>query len=156
MKRTKVLKYGMIPVAVIAAGCIGYFVMAEANSGGTFQSKATATPKGPFTYDAYAAVLKRHVNKEGLVDYEGLKAEPDKLEMFLAQIAQLDCKVFDAWPEQKQIAFWINAYNALTLKVIVQHYPIKARLTTGLVYPANSIRQIPGVWDKKKWVVMGR
>ena len=54
------------------------------------------------------------------------------------------------------MAFWINVYNALTLKAIVDHYPIQSSFLKSFVYPRNSIRQIPGVWDKLTFSVMGR
>jgi hypothetical protein len=52
------------------------------------------------------------------------------------------------------MAFWINAYNLLTLRAIVDHYPIRgSRFSLG---PRNSIRQIDGVWTTLRWRVAGR
>ena len=53
------------------------------------------------------------------------------------------------------IAFWINAYNSLTLVAIIDHYPIKPTVVRSLVVPQNSILQIPGVWTKLKFPMMG-
>ncbi|MCP4452905.1 MAG: DUF547 domain-containing protein, partial [Planctomycetes bacterium] len=53
-------------------------------------------------------------------------------------------------------AFWINAYNALTLKAVLDHYPIKSSFFRSLTYPKNSIRQIAGVWNKLKFTVHNR
>lgn len=52
------------------------------------------------------------------------------------------------------MAFWINAYNALTLRVIVDHYPIRSGFFT--LQPRNSIRQIDGVWTELRWKAAGR
>jgi hypothetical protein len=60
------------------------------------------------------------------------------------------------WPEADPIAFWINAYNALTLKTIIDHYPIQSSWWTSRFYPKNRIRQIDGVWDKLKFGVIGK
>jgi hypothetical protein len=55
-----------------------------------------------------------------------------------------------------RLAFWINAYNALTLTAIVNYYPIQPVLPEPSPIPSNSIRQIPGVWDKLQFKVIGR
>jgi hypothetical protein len=52
------------------------------------------------------------------------------------------------------MAFWINAYNAFTLRAVVDHYPIQSRWLT--LHPRNSIRQIDGVWTDLKWMAAGR
>lgn len=108
-----------------------------------------------FTYDGYAAVLASYVDDHGLAMYGELKAHPEKLNAFRVQVQGLDGKVYDGWAEKAKIAFWINAYNALTLKVIIDHYPIEASWKKALLYPRNSIRQISGVWDKLEFTVMG-
>jgi hypothetical protein len=72
-------------------------------------------------------------------------------------LAGLDPKSYQAWGDPEKIALWVNAYNALTLKTIVDHYPIKkGGLLSGLRFPESSIRQIPGVWDKTRHPVMGK
>jgi hypothetical protein len=48
-----------------------------------------------------------------------------------------------------------KAYNALTLKAIIRNYPIRASLFRSVVFPENSIRQIPGVWNRLQFMVMG-
>lgn len=113
-------------------------------------------PEGAFNFESYAAVLERFVDDEGMVDYEGLKADGGALADLLEAMAALDRGTFDLWSDDAKVAFWINAYNALTLDAIIDHYPIKASFVRSLRYPKNSIRQIPGVWDKLEWTVMGR
>jgi len=108
-----------------------------------------------FTYEGYAEALASYVDDRGMVNYEELKAHPEKLTAFLEQVGRLDGKVYDGWAEKAKIAFWINMYNALTLEAIIDHYPIEASWKKSLLYPKNSIRQISGVWDKLKFTVMG-
>ncbi|NIA21298.1 MAG: DUF547 domain-containing protein [Anaerolineaceae bacterium] len=109
-----------------------------------------------FSYGDYAAVLKACVDDNGLVNYGKLKADHKHLNSFAVALARLDRGLYDKWSDPGKIAFWINAYNALTLLAIVEHYPIKSSVPASLVYPRNSIRQIPGVWDKLQFVVMDR
>ena len=68
----------------------------------------------------FTEVLAAHV-RSGLVDYVALKTEP-RLDRYLAQ---LDATDPDSLPtEAEQLAFWINAYNAYTLKLVADHYPV--------------------------------
>ncbi len=106
------------------------------------------------SYQTYADVLKAYVNARGRVNYKGLKANRRKLDLFMAEVGRLSPKTVAAWPAKKKIAFWINVYNARTLQAIIDHYPIKASWSRRLLYPKNSIRQIPGVWDGMKFRVM--
>jgi Protein of unknown function, DUF547 len=92
---------------------------------------------------SYAAILTAHVDAKGNVDYPGLRKAPARLDAYLDNVARLDRAVFDAWSKEARIAFLVNAYNAITLKSIIAHAPVK------------SIRDIEGVWKKKKWAVLG-
>jgi hypothetical protein len=111
---------------------------------------------GPvFDYDDYAAVLPRYVNEQGLVNYAALKADRNKLDAFASALAGLDPSTYESWAEGEKIAFWINAYNGLTLELIVNHYPIDSSFFKSMVLPKNSIMQIPGRWKKITFEVMG-
>ena len=57
------------------------------------------------------------------------------------------------WSREQQMAFWVNAYNAFVLQTVVDNYPIRGRASN---YPSNSVRQIPGVFDKTPRTVAGR
>jgi len=115
----------------------------------------TALVPGEFSYEPYAAALMAHVDDQGGVDYHGLKAKSSDLDVFLGTLTSLKPEVYESWPDEGKVAFWINAYNSLTLKAIIDHYPIKASLAKSLLYPKNSIRQISGVWDDLEFTVMG-
>lgn len=105
----------------------------------------------------YADVLSAYVDDEGMVCYRGLQSNRAPLDRYVASMARLDPKVYGAWNDKQKIAFWINAYNSLTLRVIIDHYPIKSGgFLSGMRFPKNSIRQISGVWDKIEYAVMGR
>jgi hypothetical protein len=111
---------------------------------------------GTLSFDDYGAALQEFVNQKGMVNYRGLKANPQKLQEFLQALAQVRPEDYQGWQAPQKIAFWINAYNALTLKAIIDHYPIKASWFRSLKFPSNSIRQIPGVWTDLRFSVMGR
>jgi hypothetical protein len=115
----------------------------------------TALGAAELSYDAYGKCLKAYVDDRGLVDYQGLKENSKALEDFVSTVSRLDRRVYEGWSEKEKIAFWINVYNALTLKTITDRYPIQASFLGSFVYPGNSIRQIPGVWDRLTFSVMG-
>lgn len=108
-----------------------------------------------FSYSMYAKVLDGFVDGSGRVDYNRLKIERQNLDAFIRILADVHPVDFGTWSDEAQIAFWVNAYNALTLKVIIDNYPIKSSFLRSLSYPKNSIRQIGGVWDKITFSVMG-
>lgn len=141
-------------------------VTPKANPGGNEQGPSShAKPTevatsgerlGKIDYAEYAAVLAKYVNDRGMVKYSELKMHRAKLDAFVAMLGNLDPATYNALSENGKIAFWINAYNAFTLKAIIDHYPIHSSFLTSLRYPKNSIRQISGVWNGLKFTVMGK
>jgi hypothetical protein len=120
-----------------------------------FPTIGTASTGESFIYSLYAKVLDGFVDGFGRVDYYRLKVDRQDLDSFIRTLADIEPVDFETWPEREQIAFWLNAYNALTLKVIIDNYPIKSSFFRSLAHPKNSIRQIGGVWDKITFLVMG-
>ncbi len=127
--------------------CLGFLLLA----GGSLSAQS-----GILDIQAYQRVLMSRVDNEGQVDYRNLKAEPQNLTAFLDSVAALSPLTYEAWLDPEKIAFWINVYNACTLKVIVDHYPIRSSFLSSLRFPKNSIRQISGVWNKLPFSVMGQ
>lgn len=130
--------------------CVCTAVLVTVTTGAAAGSPASKTPP---VYDDYRAVLMGFVDANGLVDYAGLREQRSYLDDFVVYLQQVSPKTYAAWPESDQIAFWINAYNALTLRAIIDHFPINPERLNGS-YPRNSIRQIPGVWEVARVQVM--
>lgn len=82
------------------------------------------------THKLYGEVLSLYV-KDGLVDYTGLKSDPGGLEAYLESTAKVTRQDFEGWPEDEQLAFLLNLYNARTLGLIVENYPVKSIRDTG-------------------------
>lgn len=89
-----------------------------------FASRAAAAEFDQ-SHALFDAVLKQHV-KNARVDYAALKSHPQDLNRYLGQVAAVSKAEFKKWTESEQIAFLSNAYNAYTLKLIVDHYPLKS------------------------------
>jgi Protein of unknown function, DUF547 len=85
-------------------------------------------PSGePFdlSHAALDAILSARV-REGQVDYAGLAEDRDALDAYLAEVAAVARGTFDAWTEGDRLAFLINAYNACTLQLILDHWPVES------------------------------
>ncbi len=91
-------------------------------------------------YIAYSEMLNRYLS-DGRVDYQGLKDNRAALDSLVKRWGKVD---LDDVSENHKLAFYINAYNILTLRSVIDAYPVK------------SIKDINGVWDKKKWLVSGQ
>lgn len=108
------------------------------------------------SHSAYDSLLKKYVH-DANVDYQGFINSGEEFNTYLKQLGSVNEKVFDNWSKEEKLTFWINAYNAFTIKAIIDHYPIKKKLSlASLIYPESSIRQIDGVWDKLKFQAAGK
>jgi hypothetical protein len=108
----------MITLAVIANGPTG---------------PAAAGPVAD--HDLFADLLAAHV-REGRVDYAGFKADEAVLDRYLKTLAEADPQ---SLPRNAQFAFYINAYNAWTVKLILGGWP-----------GVKSIKDL-GSWFQSPW-----
>jgi hypothetical protein len=91
--------------------------------------------------------------RDGLVYYRALKSERARLDRYIAALGATGVDTVNGWPPNRQLAFWINAYNAFVLQTVIDHYPIRGRAPD---YPAVSIRQIPGAFERRRHRAGGR
>jgi hypothetical protein len=96
------------------------------------------------SYAAWDGILKKHVRRDGMVDYAGLRSN-EALTTFLDAVANVAAEEVAGWTRSQKIAFYCNAYNAYTFKTILDAWPV------------SSIRDIePDAWETSKWQVAGR
>jgi len=95
----------------------------------------------------FDGVLKQYV-KNARVDYAALKAHPQDLNRYLDQVAAVSKAEFKKWSEPQQIAFLSNAYNAYTLRLIIDNYPLKSIKDIGNVFK--------GPWDQPMVKLFGQ
>jgi hypothetical protein len=81
-----------------------------------------------FDYSGYARVLEQVVTPEGRVRYAALKENPAELKAFVAQLAAISPENRpERFPTRSaQMAYWINAYNALVLDEVTTNYPVES------------------------------
>jgi hypothetical protein len=97
------------------------------------------------------AILDLYV-RDGLVYYAALKGERARLDRYAASL-NVAAATYEGWSRDEKAAFWVNAYNTFVLRTVVNSYPIRGRSKQ---YPANSIRQIPGAFERLTHRAAGR
>lgn len=119
-----------------------------------FSSCLTGVPKGnkkAITNDEWTVLLKKHVNDAGMVDYKGFIKDSNNLNKYLAKISEN--APASSWSNDEKFAYWINAYNAYTVKLIVDNYPVKSIKDLA---PKNAVIFINTAWDKKFFSIGGK
>ena len=85
-------------------------------------------------------LLSKYVSKDGKVNYKGFKKDEKALQKYLEVLQKSTPS--ESWTKSEKLAFWINAYNAFTVQLILDHYPVK------------SIKDIKNPWGKE-FIVIG-
>src|SRR5687768_7843799 len=101
-------------------------------------------PNADPRHKQYDVLLDTNV-RDGLVYYRAVQAQRGMLARYIASL-DLAPAAFSALSREDQMALLINAYNAIALHSAAQQYPIQGRASA---YPAKSIRQISGVYERK-------
>ena len=98
-----------------------------------------------FSHDLFDEVLQEHVDENGRVNYTKLKANPEKFEAYLDLLAVT--KPTEEWSYNAQLAFWINAYNAVVIKGVIDRYPITS---------VKKVKWFNGFFSRLKFQVAGQ
>lgn len=132
--------------------CIGFVVgVCILNMAVSFAGTA-----GEVDHSGYDAFLKEYT-RDGLVDYGAVKDNMKVLEDYLGTLGDSSAVYYDAWSREARMAFWINAYNAVTIYAVAKTYPIEPdSLGLDKRFPANSIMQIDGFLDTAYVHLAGR
>ncbi len=102
-------------------------------------------------HNIWSFLLGQHVNEAGLVDYVGMEGDRDQLESYLELLDEMPPQL--SWTEEEVMAYWVNAYNAFTVKLILDNYPVASIMDldnpftedfitiNGVSYSLNQIEQ---------------
>ena len=74
--------------------------------------------------EIFNQLLKKYVAENGKVDYKGFIKDSTELNKYLRQLSSNPPQ--PTWTNNDQLAYWINAYNAYTIQLIIRHYPLKS------------------------------
>lgn len=111
----------------------------------------TANSQNKPSHELFDKLLKRNVSPRGDVNYKGFIKDTVALNQYLNLLSKTppDEKT---WTREEQMAYWINAYNAFTIKLITKYYPVKS------IKDIGSKIQIPFIntpWDIK-FILIGK
>lgn len=84
----------------------------------------TVVASKPTNHDIWSNLLANHVTEDGKVNYKGFITDKAKLNEYLNLLANSTPE--ESWGKDNIMVFWINAYNAFTIKLIVDNYPLKS------------------------------
>jgi len=77
------------------------------------------------THAAWTRILERHVQDDRF-DYEALVLERGPLDEYLLSLRGVQAADFAQWEREQRQAFWINAYNAFTVELVLSRYPVRS------------------------------
>jgi hypothetical protein len=90
-----------------------------------------------FNHSGWDQLLKKHVTIDGRVNYEGFRNDKGILRNYIASLgANMPTEI---WSKEDKLAYWMNAYNAMTVDLIVRNLPLK------------SIKDIDKPWNQRLW-----
>lgn len=99
-------------------------------------------------HPVWSDVLSNHVTN-GFVVYADLKRHPEALESYLSSLSGVSEEGFKAWTRNDQLAFFINAYNATTVKLIVDHYPVSGIRKIGGLIQGPWKQEVVRLWGRR-------
>lgn len=105
---------------------------------------AYSQSKAP-SHDTWNALLKKNVSVDGKVNYKSFIKDSVQLNKYLSTLSE-NIPDEKKWTANEQKAYWINAYNAFTVKLVLKSYPVKS------IKDVGAKMQIPFVntpWDIK-------
>ena len=103
----------------------------------TFENETTLKTSEAFNHSIFNSLLQKHVSNAGNVNYKNIKAERSILTNYIKSLGEN--MPTNNWSKENKLAYWINAYNAMTIDLILRHYPIK------------SIKDIKDPWKQRYW-----
>jgi hypothetical protein len=113
-----------------------------------FAAAVAFAQKAP-SHKEWDKLLKKHVDASGMVNYKGFKSDKAALDAYLKILSDNAPK--SSWSKNDEKAFWINAYNAYTVSLIVSKYPVKSiKDLGGKIYKVNT------PWDIKFITIGGK
>lgn len=104
------------------------------------------------THETWSKALKQNtkeVDGQVLVNYKKIKKHPEQLLAYLDELESVTKDVFAKFSKKQKLAFWINAYNAYTIQLIIKNYPIKSIKDIGSIFSSAWSKDFINLLGKK-------
>jgi len=154
-------KYWKIALPIILLGAGYFYFFIDVNKFGLGVLTTLKTIKGESVnldamkhadeshdHSVWDGLLQKHVSDKGSVDYEGFIKDHDLLIQYLDHLSIGSPN--PAKSQEEHLAYWINAYNAFTVKLIIDHWPLKSIKDIG-----GNIPMIDSPWSIKFFKIGG-
>jgi hypothetical protein len=125
--------------------CLSFCLVLACDSAPVFSQNGEA-----ITHDIWNELLVRNVDSLGQVNYTGFIRDKDSLQDYLDLLSANPAN--SAWTKDAQLAYWINVYNAFTVKLIIDNYPLESIKD---LHPTLKIPGLRTVWHKKFFEIGG-
>ncbi len=125
-----------------------FFLMSFACASSNLGQKGTTPP----SHEQFDKLLKKHVSKDGKVDYKGFISDKKEFQKYLDLLSN-NAPDKAKWSKDEQLAYWINVYNAFTIKLIIDNYPVNSIQD---LHPKVKIPLVNTVWHKKFFKIGGQ
>ncbi|MDN5201993.1 DUF547 domain-containing protein [Fulvivirgaceae bacterium BMA10] len=113
--------------------------------------EAPASGSSHVDHHLWNKLLAKHVSKSGEVNYKSFLKDRGQLQQYLSTLSH-HAPDPETWTREQQLAYWINAYNAFTVELILDNYPLKS-ITE--LHPKLYVPGINTVWHKKFFEIGG-
>ena len=137
IQQNNIFIIGLLGIAMIYIGCtscakmnindIGLKVLGLVKelSGNSVDLDAIKNVESPtMSHDFWTTLLKQHVTESGHVNYKGFLQDSLAFQKYLVELTKHPPG--NNWSDNEQLAYWINAYNAFTVKLILDNYPLNS------------------------------
>jgi len=116
--------------------------------GGELEDRYDEKPDGAtFDHSAFDELLKKHVDANGFVDYDGLAKDRAALQTYISSLKKAPTFDDAEFGRSEKLALAINAYNAFTLERVLERYPA-----------LDELDDVSGEleWDRQRWLLGGK
>ena len=142
----------LLSAALLTSAALPAFAQSHTLDGPKVMATVNSSLDAPAAaWDAVLGTYVKPLNADGvaLFDYAGLKANKDDRAALSAYIAYLAGQSPSTMDAPQATAYWANLYNALTVDVVIDNYPVKS------IKKIKSGPFTPGPWKKKLVTVEG-
>lgn len=113
----------LLCISIILASCFGV--------------KKVKSDAKPISHELWDELLQTNVTRDGCVNYKGFIADSNKLNNYLELVKSHHPN--KSWTKNERFAYWMNAYNAFTIQLVIRHYPlISIKDIGGGIYRINT------------------
>lgn len=107
----RVMHFLLISLFVLISGC--------------FNTNAPTSSASPVSHEAWNMLLKKYVNTYGQVNYKAWAKDTVGLSKYVEMLSK-NAPNEKTWTHSEQLAYWLNAYNAFTIQLVLRYYPLKS------------------------------